>query len=92
MQVDDDDTIKMYDWMGKLRLNANEVLVYAIIHQVNIGGRPWYDRGEEYLAEWCDCSVDEVHQILLNLENKGLIVKNQQTNGGDNGVYSCVKN
>lgn len=82
MLVDNDDTIQMYDWMGKLRLNANEVLVYAIIHQVNIGGRPWYERGGvAYIAEWCGCKEEEVVTILGRLEAKDLIVKKQQPNG-----------
>lgn len=74
--IRNDNYISIQGWMlNKLNLSGNDLLVYAIIFGFSQSDNDCFMGGQQYLADWCGCSVRGVQKNLQNLLEKNLIEK-----------------
>ena len=80
MQVDiTNNYVNIQGWMcSKLRLNGNELLVYALIYGFSQDGISEFSGSRSYIATWFNISLPTVDKALNNLINKGLIAKREE--------------
>lgn len=80
--------IVIQGWMlTELALKGNELLVFAIIYGFSQNSEDQYYSGSlQYLAEWTNSTKRTVMTILKSLNEKGYIVKHEESR---NGVRFC---
>ena len=61
--------------VNELKLKGNDLLVYAIIYGVTQDGENWFEGSRQYLAQWCNSSVNGISKNLVTLVERGLIEK-----------------
>ena len=61
-------------WMLRMDLSLAETVIYAVIYQFTRHNTGFFG-GIDYLCRVARCSPEEVRQILLRLQNRGLICR-----------------
>ena len=65
-------------WMlNELKLKGNDLIVYAIIYGFSQSDNKCYNGSLQYLADFCNSSVNGIQKNLKNLISKGLINKKE---------------
>lgn len=79
--------------VNDLGLKGNELLAYAIIYGFSQDGKSWFSGSRQYIAEWCNMSINSVDNTLGKLVAKGLIEKRDTfKNGVKYCFYKAVEN
>lgn len=83
-RMNSDYYVTVQGWMvQKLKLQKNDLIIYAIIYGFSQDGESVYRGGDEYLAYASGLSPSTVRKILKRLMEKGLIVKSQEIVGDE---------
>lgn len=78
-KVNNDGYINIQGWMiSDLGLKGNELLIYAIIYGFSQDGESKFTGSRQYLADWTNTTVKNVQNILNNLVDKGLLIKDEK--------------
>lgn len=77
--IDEKYYIVIEGWMRtEINLKNNELLVFAIIHGFTKNADKHEFNGSlQYLANWCGCSKQCIHNCLTSLVNKNYIIKSE---------------
>lgn len=88
MNAADGKYIIIHDWMNELGLSAMEKIAYALVYSFCKKGE-CFNGKNAYLQEWLGCSSKHTTiGVMRSLEEKGLIVREQQmVNGKASNVY-----
>jgi hypothetical protein len=80
--------ITIYEWMNELDLSPVEKIAYALVYSFCKKGE-CFNGKNSYLQEWLGCSSKHTTiGVMRSLEEKGLIVREQQmVNGKATNVY-----
>lgn len=80
--------ITIYEWMNDLNLSPVEKIAYALVYSFCKKGE-CFNGKNSYLQEWLGCSSKHTTiGVMRSLEEKGLIVREQQmVNGKATNVY-----
>ena len=92
--MDNSNYIQIQGWMVKeLHLKGNELLIYALIYGFSQDGQSKFTGSLSYIADWISSSKQTVINTLKSLEEKNLIVKEQEViNNITFNKFSVVKN
>jgi len=83
-RMNSDYYVTVQGWMvQRLKLQKNDLIIYAIIYGFSQDGESVYRGGDEYLAYASGLSLSTVRKILKRLMEKGLIVKSQEIVGDE---------
>ena len=75
--------VVLHGWfITDLKLKGNELLVYAIIYGFSQDGENKFEGGLRYLQDWTCSSKSTVMRSLKALEDKKLLIKEEETRGG----------
>lgn len=78
-RLNPDNFITIQGWMiTDLNLKGNDLLVYAIIYGFSQDGESKFSGSRQYLADWCNCSVRSIQNILNDLVKKEYIAKYEE--------------
>ncbi|MBR1527764.1 MAG: helix-turn-helix domain-containing protein [Oscillospiraceae bacterium] len=78
----------VHGWMlNELGLKGNELLVYAIIYGFSQGENQWFMGYRKYLADFTNCTIRSVQNILNALVEKNLIEKQERSDGTQKVVF-----
>ena len=78
-------TVVIQGWMvSELKLKGNELLVFAIIHNISQDGESSFYGSLEYLARWCNSTKQGIIKNLNSLVSKDYIHKIESNNGKPN--------
>lgn len=78
-KVNSDGYINIQGWMvSELGLKGNELLIYAIIYGFSQDGESKFTGSRQYLADWTNTTVKNVQNVLNNLVDKGLLIKDEK--------------
>lgn len=96
--VNNTDNYSICGWMiNELKLNGNELLVYAIIYSYSRNGLNKFYGSLDYLAKYTNASRMTIIRSIKNLLNKNLILKSSPNNNYDTNEYvanldiDCIK-
>jgi DNA-binding MarR family transcriptional regulator len=70
----------------ELGLKGNDLLAYAIIYGFSQAEAQRFTGSLQYLADWCGCTKQGIMKNLKNLQERGLIVKEETKRNGVNSV------
>lgn len=80
--------ITIYEWMNDLDLSPVEKIAYALVYSFCKKGE-CFNGKNSYLQEWLGCSKQTLINTMTSLEEKGLIVKQQEmVNGKTVNMYT----
>jgi DNA-binding PadR family transcriptional regulator len=80
--------ITIYEWMNELDLSPVEKIAYALVYSFCKKGE-CFNGKNSYLQEWIGCSKQTLINTMTSLEEKGLIVKQQEmVNGRTVNMYT----
>lgn len=83
-KMNSDYYVTVQGWMvQRLKLQKNDLIIYAIIYGFSQDGESVYRGGDEYLAYASGLPLSTVRKILKRLMEKGLIVKSQEIVGDE---------
>lgn len=83
-RMNSDYYVTVQGWMvQRLKLQKNDLIIYAIIYGCSQDGESVYRGGDEYLAYASGLSLSTVRKILKRLMEKGFIVKSQEIVGDE---------
>lgn len=78
MPVKDENYVTVQGWMlSKLGLKGNSLLIYALIYGFCQDGSSCYNGSLEYIQEWTNSTRQGVIKALKQLQENGLIIKEQ---------------
>lgn len=94
MRIAENNYIQIQGWMvTELNLKGNELLVYALIYGFTQDGKNRYSVSINYISEWLSSTRQTVINTINSLEEKKLIIKEQETvNNNTINYYRVVKN
>lgn len=82
-KLKDENYIQISGWMiNKLGLKGNALLVYSVIFGFSQDGETEFTGSRQYICDITGVSKPTVDKILLELQQRGLIVKNSETKNG----------
>lgn len=77
-KVKSENFVIIQGWMlNELKLKGNDLMVYAIIYGFSKSDNKCYNGSLQYLADWCNSSVNGIQKNLKNLVSKCLINKKE---------------
>lgn len=80
--------ITIYEWMNDLDLSPVEKIAYALVYSFCKKGECFSGKNS-YLQEWLGCTKKTAITTMASLEEKGLVVREQQmVNGKQTNVYT----
>lgn len=80
--------ITIYEWMNELDLSPVEKIAYALVYSFCKKGECFSGKNS-YLQEWLGCTKKTAITTMASLEEKGLVVREQQmVNGKQTNVYT----
>lgn len=86
-------TLVIQGWMVKdLQLKGNELMVFAIIHNITQDGTSQFYGSLDYLASWCNATKQGIIKNLDSLVSKGFITKIETANGLTNNYITNIHN
>lgn len=87
MNAKNEKYITIYEWMNELDLSPVEKIAYALVYSFCKKGECFSGKNS-YLQEWLGCTKQTLLNTMASLEEKGLVVKDQQMiNGKTTNVY-----
>ena len=91
--LQDNHEIKIHNWMvSELKLKANELIIYAIIHNHKEENSLGYYGGITLLEKLTGASRNTVISVLKNLVDKGHVTRLEFNSKNVNRVlYDCVE-
>lgn len=94
MKITETNYLQIQGWMiTNLHLKGNELLIYALIYGFSQDGESRYKLSLNYMAEWLSSTKQTVINTINSLEEKNLIIKEQETeNNNIINYYRVVKN
>lgn len=86
-------TLVIQGWMVQdLQLKGNELMVFAIIHNITQDGTSQFYGSLDYLASWCNATKQGIIKNLDSLVSKGFITKIETANGLTNNYITNIHN
>lgn len=86
-------TLVIQGWMVQdLQLKGNELMVFAIIHNITQDGTSQFYGSLDYLASWCNATKQGIIKNLDSLVSKGFITKIETANGLTNNYTTNIHN
>ena len=86
-------TVVIQGWMVQdLQLKGNELMVFAIIHNITQDGTSQFYGSLDYLASWCNATKQGIIKNLDSLVSKGFITKIETANGLTNNYITNIHN
>ena len=83
MKIKDDNYILIPGWARtQFGLRGNELMVFSLIHGFSQDGTSWFTGSINYIAEWLGASRPTIINILKNLTDLGLIIKESEIKNG----------
>ena len=83
MKIKDDNYILIPGWARtQFGLRGNELMVFSLIHGFSQDGTSWFTGSINYIAEWIGASRPTIINILKNLTDLGLIIKESEIKNG----------
>ena len=77
-KIRNENFVVIQGWMlNELELKGNDLMVYAIIYGFSQSENKCYNGSLQYLADWCNSSVNGIQKNLKNLVGKGFINKKE---------------
>ena len=75
-KIKNENFLVIQGWMvNELDLKGTELLCYAVIYGFSQDGEHKFTGTRRYLAEWCNCTPQNVQKALNSLVDKGYITK-----------------
>lgn len=83
MKIKDDNYILIPGWARtQFGLRGNELMVFSLIHGFSQDGTSWFTGSINYIAEWIGASRPTIINILKNLTDLSLIIKESEIKNG----------